>query len=616
MKTLRPYQLDAVNAVVDAIDEGYKRVLMTQSTGCGKTVTLAEIIKICLHIGKKVLFLAHRNELITQGYESIKEYCGLDVWEIGIERASSRAPFTAKVVIASKDSIRGSERLAGWDPDVIITDECHRAACKTYADIYARFGVGERCIHIGVTATPKRTDKQALYAFDLCGSQMWVEDRKTKVKRLVQPEEAIYERHVSDFGILQAWEDGWLAEFRPYVVETGQTMTGLKSTEDGDISEASQAKQVDNALRTCKVIAKWEDLGANTRPTLVFCASVEHAKHSAELWASAGYSAAYVSGNESGIIGELMPAGNAELERKRIVDAFKAGKIQVLCNMNVFIEGTDLPNCACVVLLRLTSSWGNYCQMVGRGSRPFPGGLVDQFPTAAERRAAIASSSKPDCILIDAVDIVENFNICSAPAILDLPVKLDLQGHTLIEAKKLLDEFAQAKSLVIGECPVTFERLESRLREVSLLQKNGFKSQFGWKVSENGFRFEKVPPGYTAEVTRTPESGGFRLVVTHKGEEIYNRAGVSREQFSDLLGRAGAATLKAIEKHKPTIAAKPRGTLKKFSEKQIYTLRRLGHSPEQIDTYPYKKAKGILDKHFQQKKEAEQNALRQPQEAA
>lgn len=603
MKTLRPYQLDAVNAVVDAIDEGYKRVLMTQSTGCGKTVTVAEIIKIFLCLDKKVLFMAHRNELITQGYESIKDYCGLDVWEIGIERAASHAPSSAKVIVASKDSLKSPDRLNGWEPDVIITDEAHRSACKTNADIYARFGVGERCVHLGVTATPKRTDKQALYAFDLCGMQMWVEDRKTKKQRLVLPEEAIYERHVSEFGILQAWEEGWLAEFRPYVVETGQTMTGLKQTEDGDdISDASQAKQVDNAIRTCKVISRWEEL-ASARPTLVFCASVEHAKHSAELWASAGYTAAYVSAKESGIIGELVPAGNAELQRKRIVDAFKAGKIQILCNMNVFIEGTDLPNCACVVLLRLTSSWGNYCQMVGRGSRPFPGGLVDQFPTAAERRAAIASSPKPDCILIDAVDIVENFNICSAPAILDLPVKLDLQGHTLIEAKKLLDEFTEVKELVIGECPVTFERLEARLREVSLLKKNGFKQSFGWKVSENGFRFDKIPPGYSAEVTRTPETDGFRLVVKHNGEEIYNREGVNRERFTDLLGRAGASVLKTIEKHKPTIAPKSRGTLGKFSEKQIYTLRRLGHTPEQIDTYPYKKAKGILDAHFRRLKE-------------
>lgn len=65
-------------------------------------------------------------------------------------------------------------------------------------------------------------------------------------------------------------------------------------------------------------------------------------------------------------------------------------------------EGYDSPAVQVIVMARPTKSRALYSQMVGRSTRPLPG-LVDPLPTADERKAAIAASLKPSCLVIDFV---------------------------------------------------------------------------------------------------------------------------------------------------------------------------------------------------------------------
>lgn len=585
-QTLRPYQTAACHAVFDGLDMGYKRVLYTQATGTGKTTVIAELCRIFREYnGAKILCLAHRKELISQMYHRIKEHCHLDEWQIGTEIAESRAPRSAEIVIGSVQTVRSGARLPEFQPDVIITDECHRAAARSYKTIYDRFGVGEKCVHIGCTATAKRTDRQSLFAIRPDGTAVELFDKRRKVRYPADPAECVYEFHCYDFGIMDATEEGWLVPLRGHTVQTDTDLSEVETDTDGDFKEGQLAKAVDNNERTLTAINAWKQIAAD-RPTIVFCAGVEHAHHSAELWRQAGFTA------------EALDGETEDWKRYQTLEAFRAGKLNVLCNMGLFTEGMDAPACACVVHLRPTKSWNLYVQMTGRGLRTLPG-IVDGLSEARERKQAISQSEKPDCIVLDLVDLIEANDICSAPSILDLPAGLDLQGESLTDAKKLLDEFEEVKERVIGECPTTYRELRVRLAQVDMIQNSGAKSAADWKVSKDGFRYVRVPIGYQAEMTPVGANQN-RLVVKRGDEIIYDKVGKPNGSFRDWLNCARPRIAKAIEDHHATIVPPSRGTLDRLSPKQANVLRRRGHQNTEIDAMPYKKAKALIDRYMQE----------------
>ena len=96
--------------------------------------------------------------------------------------------------------------------------------------------------------------------------------------------------------------------------------------------------------------------------------------------------------------------------RAGIMRRFSNGHTQVLVNVDVATEGFDVPDVSCILMLRPTQSWGLYAQMAGRGVRPLPG-TVDNKNSAPHRRIGLRDSDKPDCIVIDVVDLAGKFNL-------------------------------------------------------------------------------------------------------------------------------------------------------------------------------------------------------------
>jgi type I site-specific restriction endonuclease len=89
-------------------------------------------------------------------------------------------------------------------------------------------------------------------------------------------------------------------------------------------------------------------------------------------------------------------------KRRQVLADFAAGKVQVVCNCGVLTEGFDDPGVEVVIMGRPTKSRSLYSQMVGRSTRPLPG-VVDGPETEEARRAAIAASTKPSCLVVDFV---------------------------------------------------------------------------------------------------------------------------------------------------------------------------------------------------------------------
>ena len=88
MYELRPYQKEAVEAIFSEWKEEHRRTLLVLPTGTGKTVVFAKVVELKVGEGKRVLILAHRNELLEQASDKLKEACGIDTV---LEKADSTA---------------------------------------------------------------------------------------------------------------------------------------------------------------------------------------------------------------------------------------------------------------------------------------------------------------------------------------------------------------------------------------------------------------------------------------------------------------------------------------------------------------------------------------------
>jgi superfamily II DNA/RNA helicase len=136
------------------------------------------------------------------------------------------------------------------------------------------------------------------------------------------------------------------------------------------------------------------DCTTDGQQAIIFAASVTHA----HLWAAVLNH--YRPGCAAAIDG-TMAKGEGQ-ERTEAVKAFKKGELQFLLNMNICTEGFDAPKTAFVVMGRPTKSLLVYTQQLGRCTRPLPG-VVDPYPTAEERKDAIAASAKPFATVLDFV---------------------------------------------------------------------------------------------------------------------------------------------------------------------------------------------------------------------
>ena len=141
------------------------------------------------------------------------------------------------------------------------------------------------------------------------------------------------------------------------------------------------------------------DVCGRDKQSIVFTASVRQAHRMAELLRD--YSHREFGADDPNVAVFIDGSMNPQHPRRRqIVQEFKDGKIQHLCNCGVATEGFDAPKVKVIAIGRPTKSRALYVQMLGRGTRPLPG-IVDGPETADMRRAAIKASDKPHCTVID-----------------------------------------------------------------------------------------------------------------------------------------------------------------------------------------------------------------------
>lgn len=325
MLHLRPYQLDLIERARAALRAGCKRLLIQSATGSGKTVLVAHMLASVAAKGRRAWFCVHRKELLEQAVQTFVEAADIHT---GIVAAGFTPDPQAPVQVCSVGSLK--RRLAAIPPpDLLVWDECHHVPSASWSAISSALPHAHQ---LGLTATPQRLDGKGLSGFF---DQL-----------LIGPStaELIAQGYLSPYRL-----------FAPSVVDTS-----AMHRVGGDFNKAEVATAMGASTVVGDAVTTYQRHADDGR-ALVFVWSLDASRKLAAAFCDAGIAAAHVDGET--------PSD----ERKRAMAAFRAGDLRVICNVDLFGEGLDVPAVDAVFLLRPTDSLGLYLQQCGRGLRMSPG---------------------------------------------------------------------------------------------------------------------------------------------------------------------------------------------------------------------------------------------------
>ena len=305
---LRPYQLDAVQRVIESL---HCRPILVAPTGSGKTVMGVEIAQ---RLGARVLWVAHRRELIAQAVERL-EQIGV---KPGVILSGEPVISDAQIQVASVQTLARREIP---DCQLIVIDECHHATASSYKRL-VEYPV---CL-IGMTATPFRLDGKGLG--EIFG----------EIVTAATPADLV--------------EQGYLVAPRVFVPPRLPDLSKIKITA-GDYNAAEVGEVMEDAALVGDIIEHWA-AHAGGRRTVVFATNVQHSMMIVRAFEAAGVAAAHLDGTTH------------KAERKLILWQLREGVLQVVSNCMVLTEGWDLPALECAIVARPTASMNLHLQMLGR----------------------------------------------------------------------------------------------------------------------------------------------------------------------------------------------------------------------------------------------------------
>jgi superfamily II DNA or RNA helicase len=318
---LRPYQAEAIAAAKRAYERGTKSAIITLPTGAGKTVVFAALARDFLP--ERTLILAHREELLFQAKNKIAGIAGVSA---GIEKGRTKSSAHHSVVVASVQSLMRGRDIAGKRFGLCVIDEAHHAAAPSYRAVLKR--LKPRRI-LGVTATPFRTDHLKL--------------------------SKVFENNVYTKTLLDLIEEGYLTDIRVRTLPISVDLSGVRM-QQGDYREDDLGQALEPTIEKLADIVAAE---FRHRKLVAFCPLRETSRQWTAALQRRNLPAAHIDGESPG--------------RAKILDAFARNEIRFLSNASLLTEGYDEPSIDTVLVLRPTKSRILFSQMIGRGTRLFPG---------------------------------------------------------------------------------------------------------------------------------------------------------------------------------------------------------------------------------------------------
>ncbi len=374
----RPYQVEGIKRVLEGIERGRRRFLIVQATGTGKTRVAMALTDVLMRSNrvKRVLFLADRNELVTQAYE--------DNFKVFF-------PNESKTIVYS-DSVDKSHRIyvstiqtfqyafrnfpVGFF-DLVISDEAHRSIYNKWKDVFTYFDA----LQVGLTATPSDLiDKDTFRFFDCYdGNPTFL------------------------YTYDQAVKDGYLCDYAVYEAQTHFQIEGLTSS---DIPEAEKLRLFEEGVdvtqsefegtqieRKVAIIGTVEaqvrefmdnclmdESGMLPAKSIIFPVSIRHGKR---IWEA--FERLYPE--YKGRLARLITSDDSRA--KKLIKGFKKESFpRIAISVGMLDTGVDIPEVCNLAFMRPVFSKIRFWQMIGRGTRHnsicknkewLPNGNKDEF---------------------------------------------------------------------------------------------------------------------------------------------------------------------------------------------------------------------------------------------
>lgn len=312
MFKLRDYQQEMIDKVYQSIKSGHRSIMIQSPPRTGKTVLMADIARRATAKGNRVLFMVHRQEIVQQVVETFRtDGVDMNLATIGMVQTITR-------------------HVDDLDPpQIIFVDEAHHALAITYQRVLKAFPKAYKLLF---TATPYRLNGAGFtdIADDLITGKpvSWLIDH-----HFLAPAD-YYAPSQIDASKLRAKRTGDYSE--------------------DSIREAMKPKIYGNAVKHYLKLAAGKQ-------AIAYTYNVDSAIRLAQAFNSQGITARAVAGS------------TPKEERRKIIEDYRAGKIKIVTNAELFTEGLDLPNVDCVIMLRPTQSLSLYLQFAMRSMNPREG---------------------------------------------------------------------------------------------------------------------------------------------------------------------------------------------------------------------------------------------------
>lgn len=420
----RGIQIEAMYALENSRAEGASKALIVAATGVGKTYLAAYDSKNY----KKVLFIAHREEILKQAAQT---FCNVRKsrdygFFYGKEKDTDKSAIFASVATLGREEYLNENYFNPEYFDYLVIDEFHHAVNDGYQKIVNYF---KPQFLLGLTATPERMDGKNIY--EICEYNIPFE-----------------------ISLKEAINKGILVPFHYYGIYDETDYSQLCMVR-GKYAESELNKAYIKNEKRYDLIYKYYKKYPSKR-ALGFCCSRQHAEEMAREFCKRGVKSVAVYSNADGEFSE---------DRQKAIEQLEKRKIQVIFSVDMFNEGVDIPSLDMVLFLRPTESSTVFLQQLGRGLRPYNGKeylnvldfignyekagkapllLSGEKPLSKDKAGEYQKIQYPDDCLVD-------FDM----RLIDLFKELDKKSLSIKE--RIKKEYYRVKELLAGKVPTRME---------------------------------------------------------------------------------------------------------------------------------------------------------------
>jgi len=321
-------QKEALEVLKNSRMSGQNKGLVVMATGLGKTILAA--LDVAEVKPNKILFVAHREEILNQSKNSFKNF--IPNKKYGFYKGKNK-DLNNEYIFASIQTLGKKSQLEKFKKnefDYIIIDEFHHVGAKSYKNLVEYF---EPKFFLGLTATPNRTDNIDILQF--CGGNL------------------LYRKDLIDGVNLKLLSNfNYQGIIDKYVDYTKITWRGKK------FDELDLDRNLNTSKRANYIFENWKK--HKLTRTLGFCASIKHCNFMRDFFVAKGIKAVSVH-------------SKSETNRAEAIKMLIERQIDIIFSVDLFNEGVDIPVVDTIMMLRPTESKIVFIQQFGRGLRKADG---------------------------------------------------------------------------------------------------------------------------------------------------------------------------------------------------------------------------------------------------